>query len=72
MSGGFIVYDKTFPAGGRYYNFMWRIGSQFIYKISKDSSVNVGYMLMHVSNGFKTHNPGYNARGISLGFVTNF
>jgi hypothetical protein len=54
MSGGFIVYDKTFPAEGRYYNFMWRIGPRFIYKISENSSVNIGYMLMHVSNGFKT------------------
>lgn len=72
MSGGFIVYDKTFPAEGRYYNFMWRIGPRFIYRINENSSVNIGYMLMHVSNGFKTHNPGYNGEGVSLGFVTNF
>lgn len=72
MSGGLIVYDKIFPAGGKYYNFMWRIGPQFIYKISENSSVNIGYMLMHVSNGFKTHNPSYNARGLSVGVVTSF
>jgi hypothetical protein len=72
MSGGFIVYDKIFPNGGKYYNFMWRIGPQFIYKISENSSVNIGYMLMHVSNGLKAHNPSYNAHGVSLGFVTNF
>lgn len=72
MSGGFIVYDKTFPAEGRYYNFMWRIGPRFIYRIGENSSVNIGYMLMHVSNGFRTHNPGYNAQGVSLDFVTNF
>lgn len=72
MSGGFIVYDKVFPAGGRCFNFMWRIGPQFIYKINENSSINVGYMLMHVSNGLRTHNPGYNAHGVSLGFVTNF
>jgi lipid A 3-O-deacylase len=72
MSGGFIVYDKAFPAGGRPFNFMWRIGPQLIYKINENSSVNIGYMLMHVSNGFRTHNPSYNAQGISLGFVTNF
>jgi len=72
ISGGFIVYDKTFPAGGRHYNFMWRIGPQFIYKINENSSLNIGYMLMHVSNGLKTHNPGYNAKGVSWGFVTNF
>lgn len=73
MSGGFIVYDKIFPAGGRYYNFMWRAGPQFIYKINENSSVNIGYMFMHVSNGgFRDHNPSYNAHGISLGFVTKF
>jgi len=24
-SGNFIVYNKRFPAGGDYYNFMWRV-----------------------------------------------
>ncbi|MBP2642987.1 MAG: Lipid 3-O-deacylase-related protein [Firmicutes bacterium] len=72
MSGGFIVYDKNFPAGGRFYNFMWRIGPQFIYKMSETSSVSIGYMLMHVSNGFKTHNPSYNAHGVSVGVVAKF
>jgi lipid A 3-O-deacylase len=72
MSGGFIVYDKTFPVEGRYYNFMWRIGPRLIYKISENSSVNIGYTLMHVSNGFRTHNPGYNAQGVSVGFVAKF
>ncbi len=72
ISGGFIIYNKSFPAGGRYYNFMWRIGPKFIYKTGKNSSVNIGYMLMHVSNGFKSHNPGYDAHGISLDFTTNF
>ncbi|WP_371367464.1 hypothetical protein SRRS_13990 [Sporomusa rhizae] len=72
MSGGFIVYDKVFPAGGRRYNFMWRVGPRFTYKFNENTSVNVGYMLMHVSNGFSSHNPGYDARGVSLGFVTKF
>lgn len=72
LSGGLILYDKAFPADGRYYNFMWRIGPRFIYKISENSSVNIGYTEMHVSNGFKTHNPGYNGHGVSAGFVTKF
>jgi hypothetical protein len=72
ISGGFIVYNKRFPAGGEYYDFMWRIGPQFIYKISENSSVNVGYMLMHVSNGLRANNPGYDAHGVSLDFVANF
>lgn len=73
VSGGFLVYDKIFPAGGRYYNFMWRAGPQFIYKIDGNSSMNIGYMFMHVSNGgFRNHNPSYNAHGVSFGFVTKF
>jgi lipid A 3-O-deacylase len=72
MSGGLIVYDKTFPAEGRCYNFMWRVGPRLIYKTSKNSSVNIGYTLMHVSNGFKTHNPGYNAQGVSVSFEGKF
>nr|WP_284708358.1 acyloxyacyl hydrolase [Sporomusa sphaeroides] len=72
MSGGFIIYNKKFPAGGQYYNFMWRIGPRFIYKITENSSVNLGYTLMHVSNGLRTHNPGYDAHGVSLSFVTKF
>lgn len=72
ISGGFIVYNRIFPADGRYYNFMWRIGPQLIYKMDKNSSVNIGYLFMHVSNGLKSHNPSYNARGVSLGFATKF
>ncbi|TWH45702.1 acyloxyacyl hydrolase [Sporomusa sp. KB1] len=72
ISGGIMLYDNVFPAGGRHYDFMWRIGPQFIYKFNENSSINVGYMFMHVSNGFTTHNPGYDAHGFSFGFVTNF
>lgn len=74
MSGGFIVYNKKFPVGGEHYNFMWRIGPQLIYKFSPSSSISIGYMFMHVSNGLQseTRNPSYNAQGISFGLVTNF
>lgn len=74
MSGGFIIYNKKFPAGGEPYNFMWRIGPQFIYKFNANSSLSIGYMLMHVSNGLhsQTRNPSYNASGVSFGLVTNF
>lgn len=72
MSGGLILYDKAFPAGGRSFDFMWRIGPQLIYKFDQNSSLNIGYMFMHVSDGFKTHNPSYNAKGISAGFVMKF
>ncbi len=73
MSGGFIVYDKIFPAGGRYYNFMWRAGPQFVYKFNENTSLNVGYMFMHVSNGgYRGHNPSYNAHGVSMGVTSKF
>lgn len=72
VSGGVIVYDEAFPAGGRYFNFMWRIGPRLIYKINENSSLTLGYTLMHVSNGFQSHNPGYNGEGVTLGFVTRF
>jgi hypothetical protein len=72
MSGGFIVYNHTFPYGGRFYDFMWRLGPRLEYKFSDHSSLNVGFMFMHVSNGFRTRNPSYNAHGLSVGVVTKF
>lgn len=72
ISGGFILYNNPFPASGRYYNFMWRAGPKFIYKFNKNSAINLGFAFMHVSNGFSTHNPGYDARGFSFGYMTNF
>jgi len=72
MSGGFILYDKAFPAEGRYYNFMWRIGPRLVYKTGENSSINIGYTFMHVSNGFRTHNPGYNGQGLSVSFEQKF
>jgi len=72
ISGGLILYDKAFPAGGKQYNFMWRAGPRFLYKIDDNSSVNVGYMIMHVSNGLKNDNPSYDAYGLSMGFTSKF
>jgi lipid A 3-O-deacylase len=74
MSGGLIIYDKAFPAGGRAYNFMWRFGPRFIYNFNPNSSLSIGYVLMHVSNGLhsRVENPSYNARGVSLGWVMNY
>jgi len=72
MSGGFILYDKAFPYGGRGYDFMWRMGPRLNYKISENSSINVGCTFMHVSNGIKARNPGYNGAGISMGVMTIF
>lgn len=72
ISGGIILYDKRFPAGGEYYNFMWRISPKLMYRISKNASLNIGYTLMHVSNGLKENNPSYDARGVSIAYAENF
>ena len=68
MSGALVFYNEKFPAQGRHYNFMWRIGPKFIYQISKNSLVNIGYTIMHVSNGSLSgyHNPSYDSEGFSL------
>jgi lipid A 3-O-deacylase len=76
VSGGLIFYNEKFPAGGDFYNFMWRIGPKFTYQISDNLWVNIGYKVMHVSNGqwsdsvSTNHNPAYNACGISVSVTT--
>ncbi len=74
MSGALIFYNEKFPAGGRHYNFMWRIGPKFIYRISENFIFNLGYKLMHVSNGSLSgyHNPAYDSKGFSLCLVKLF
>ena len=72
MSGGLILYDKQFPDGAKMYNFMWRLGPRLIYKTGKNSSLHIGYMFMHVSNGLTRHNPAYNTYGFSAGVVAKF
>ncbi len=74
MSGALIFYSEKFPAGGRHYNFMWRIGPKFIYQISENFLINLGYKLMHVSNGSLSgyHNPAYDSKGISLSLMKFF
>ena len=72
LSGGAILYDRPFPAEGKHYNFMWRVQPKLIYKLNDNSSINLGWTFMHVSNGLRTHNPGYDARVISLGIIFNY
>ncbi len=80
MSGALILWDKKFPTNGDIYDFMWRIGPKFSYQIGKRTFLNIGYKLMHVSNGQwnwssmepSPHNPSYNAKGFSLAIVHSF
>ncbi len=71
-SGSLLVYSKSFPAQGRPFGFMWRIGPRLNYHYTKDNSASLGYIFSHSSNGFSTDNPGHNSIGFSLGFDHKF
>ena len=72
LSGSFLIYNKAFPAQGRPWGFMWRVGPRLTWKYTKNNSFSLGYMLSHSSNGMKNKNPGHHAVGFSLGFNHNF
>lgn len=67
-SGHFILYNKRFPAGGDYYNFMWRGGPMVEYELGNNSSIGVSYQDSHMSNGqcLCPRNPSYEGRGFAL------
>jgi lipid A 3-O-deacylase len=69
--GSFIIYDKRFPAGGEYYNFMWRGGPVLRFALFADRFIGISYQWMHVSNGQGTgsRNPSYDARGVILQWI---
>ncbi|MBE6074499.1 MAG: acyloxyacyl hydrolase [Selenomonas ruminantium] len=71
-SGSLRIYGKAHPAGGRAFDFLWRIGPRLTYRCTDDMAISLGYMFAHMSNGFSDHNPGYNAVGFSLGFQYRF
>jgi hypothetical protein len=82
MSGAVIFWNKDFPTGGDFYDFMWRVGPKLSCLIGENTVLNVGYKWMHVSNGqwewhdFKTdfqgtkNNPAWNGKGITVTIVT--
>ena len=71
-SGSFLIYSKAFPAQGRPWGFMWRIGPRLTWKYTKNNSFSLGYMFSHSSNGMRTKNPGHDSFGFSIGFNHNF
>ena len=71
-SGSLRIYGKAHPAGGRAYDFLWRIGPRLTYRCTEDTALSLGYMYAHMSNGWHNHNPGYNGIGFSLGFQHRF
>ncbi len=84
MSGALIFWNKNFPTGGDFYDFMWRVGPKLSCLIGEKTVLNIGYKIMHVSNGqwewdgLKTEgkatdrNPSWNAKGITVTIVTYF
>ncbi len=84
MSGAVIFWNKNFPTNGDFYDFMWQFGPKLSCLIGERTVLNIGYKIMHVSNGqwewhdFKTdfkateHNPAWNAKGITVTIVTYF
>ena len=72
FSGSFMLYNKAHPAEGRAYGFLWRTGPRLIWKYGENDSVSLGYSVSHFSNAMKTHNPGYNTLGFSLGITHSF
>ena len=71
-SGSLRLFGKVHPDGGRAYDFLWRIGPRLTYRCTDDTAVSLGYMYAHMSNGWGSHNPGYNGVGFSLGFQHRF
>ena len=72
LSGSFLIYNSEFPAQGRRWGFMWRVGPRLTWKYTKDNSFSLGYMFSHSSNGMRRKNPGHHAFGFSIGFNHNF
>ena len=72
FAGSFMIYNKAHPAEGRAYGFLWRTGPRFIWQYGEDDSVSVAYYVSHFSNAMRSHNPGYNTLGVSLGLTHKF
>ena len=72
FSGSFMFYNKAHPAEGRAYGFLWRTGPRLIWQYGENDSVSLGYSVSHFSNAMKSHNPGYNTLGFSLGLTHRF
>lgn len=66
------VYNRAHPAMGRAFGFLWRVGPRLTYRYSEYEALSLGYIFHHCSNGFQSHNPGYNGIGFSLGYQRSF
>lgn len=73
-SAGAIVYNKHFPPGGDFYNFMLRAGLDFGLKMNENITLKFCTKWMHVSNGQGSgpHNPYYEGYGLGLTITKYF
>lgn len=67
-SGSLMLYNHAHPAKGRAYGFLWRIGPRLTYHATDRDAISLAYIFHHSSNGMRSHNPGYNGVGFSLGY----
>ena len=72
FTGSFMLYNKAHPYDGRAYGFLWRLGPRLTWQFRAQDSFSLGYSISHFSNGLRTHNPGYNTIGFSVGYSHNF
>lgn len=68
-TGSVLAYNHAHPGNGRAFGFLWRIGPRLTYNYTDRDALSLAYIFHHSSNGFSTHNPGYNGVGFSLGFT---
>ena len=69
FTGSFMLYNKAHPYDGRGYGFLWRLGPRLTWQFRKEDSISLGYSISHFSNGLRSHNPGYNTIGLSVGYT---
>ena len=72
FTGSFMFYNKAHPYDGRAYGFLWRIGPRISWQFTDKDSFSVNYSISHFSNAMRSHNPGYNTLGLSVGYTHNF
>ena len=71
-SANLQFYNRAHPATGRAFGFLWRAGPRLTYRYSEYEALSLGYIFHHCSNGFQSHNPGYNGIGFSFGYQKTF
>ena len=69
FSGSLMFYNKAHPYDGRAYGFLWRLGPRLTWQFRETDSISLGYSISHFSNGMRSHNPGYNTLGFSVGYT---